>query len=308
MLAILEGFWEPLKNPLMYAVPVFAICIAVEAWFYAWDARNDRREAVGKGYLSVDTRTSISAGLGSVVSMFAFKLLTFGIFTSIYVYLAPWHLPMNTWWSWILIILLVDLAWYCNHRFSHRVRIGWAAHQMHHSSIFFNLGTALRQKWNPWTEFLFWLPLPLLGVPPIMIYGVFGFNLIYQFFVHTERVGKLWGPIELIFNTPSHHRVHHGSDSIYLDRNYAGIFIIWDRLFGTFQKEIFTPKYGLTKDVDSYNLFFLQYHEYGNIWRDVRNARGLRAKLGFIFGPPGWNPDEGAPVLPANDDPARAAS
>ncbi len=138
-----------------------------------------------------------------------------------------------------------------------------------------------------------------------MIYWVFGANLVYQFFSHTEAVGKLWRPIELIFNTPSHHRVHHGSDDIYLDRNYGGILIIWDRMFGTFQAEIHTPTYGLTKQVNSYSVLHLQYHEYANIWRDLRAATGIRAKLGYIFGPPGWNPIDGSPELPSNDASAR---
>lgn len=299
----LQYIWDSIQNPILYALPVFLVCIAIEAAFYAWDAKNDRA-AAGSGYLAIDSRTSLTMGMGAMVFMVGFKMATLVLFTFLWVYVAPWHLPTDTWWSWVLMFVIVDLAWYGNHRFSHRVRIGWAAHQAHHSSEFFNLSTALRQKWNPWSEAIFWLPLPLLGFEPWMIYVAFGANLVYQFFSHTERIGRLWRPIEFVFNTPSHHRVHHGSDEIYLDKNYGGILIVWDRMFGTFQPELHTPTYGLTTPVGTYNVLKLQYHEYGNIWRDVRSASGLRNKLGHIFGPPGWKP---ADVIPADVTPAADA-
>ncbi|MFZ0139766.1 MAG: sterol desaturase family protein, partial [Aeromicrobium sp.] len=134
------------------------------------------------------------------------------------------------------------------------------------------------------------LPLPLLGFAPWTLYVAFGVNLIFQFFVHTEMIDRMWRPIELIFNTPSHHRVHHGSDQEYLDKNYAGILIIWDRLFGTFTAEKQRPTYGLTYKVDTYNLLKLQYGDYIQMARDVRSTKRFRDKLGYIFGPPGWAP------------------
>jgi hypothetical protein len=129
-----------------------------------------------------------------------------------------------------------------------------------------------------------------MGLPPAMIFTVFSVNLIFQFFVHTERIDRMWRPVEMVFNTPSHHRVHHASDPEYLDRNYAGVLIVWDRMFGTFAAERHRPTYGLTKNVDSYNPFKLQYHLYGDIWRDVRRAGRWRDKLGYAFAPPGWGP------------------
>ncbi|TDZ98520.1 Fatty acid hydroxylase superfamily protein [Mycobacteroides salmoniphilum] len=282
---MVRAIWEQLQNPILYALPFFAVFIAVEAL----SLRSEPPEA-GRGYRGIDTRTSITMGMGALVFMVVFKFATMVWFVAIWQYLAPWHIPSNTWWSWLLLFVVVDLAWYCNHRFSHRVRIGWAAHQAHHSSEYFNLGTALRQKWNPWSEAIFWLPIPLLGFTPWTIYVAFGFNLVYQFFSHTETIGRLPRPIEFVFNTPSHHRVHHGSDPEYLDRNYGGILIIWDRLFRSFQQELHTPTYGLTKPVGTYNVFKLQYREYGNIISDVRSARRWRDKLGYIFGPPGWEP------------------
>jgi sterol desaturase/sphingolipid hydroxylase (fatty acid hydroxylase superfamily) len=137
-------------------------------------------------------------------------------------------------------------------------------------------------------------------MPPWMIFTSFSVNLLFQYWVHTERIDRMPKWFELILNTPSHHRVHHSSDKEYIDKNYAGILIIWDRLFGSYVEETFRPKYGLTKNVDSYNPFKLQYHEYASIVRDVRSATRLRDKLGYIFGPPGWEPttpaDTAAPV------------
>ncbi|MCE5288682.1 MAG: sterol desaturase family protein [Nocardiaceae bacterium] len=280
-----------MQNPVLYALPFFFVFIAIEMAFL-W--KSDDHD--GAGYSRIDTRTSLSMGTGAIAVYLGYKMLTMVGYVALWTYVAPWHLPANTWWSWVSLFVLIDASWYAYHRFSHRVRIAWAAHQAHHSSEHFNLSTALRQKWNPWIEGLFWVPIPLLGFEPWMIYVVFGFNLVYQFFTHTEAIGRLPRPIEFIMNTPSHHRVHHGSDPEYLDKNYGGILIIWDRMFGTFQPETHTPKYGLTKPVNTYNIVKLQYHEYGNIIADVRKARGWRSKLGFVFGPPGWTPADSVNV------------
>jgi sterol desaturase/sphingolipid hydroxylase (fatty acid hydroxylase superfamily) len=229
-------------------------------------------------------------GLVSVATMGAWKFLALLGYAAIYAYLAPWHLSATEWYTWAAAILGVDLLFYAYHRTAHRVRLIWATHQAHHSSQYFNFATALRQKWNNSGEILVWIPLPLLGIPPWMVFASFSLNLIYQFWIHTERIGKLWRPYEFVFNTPSHHRVHHGMDQEYLDRNYGGILIIWDRLFGSFQPEVFRPHYGLTKPVETFNIWKLQTREYVAIGRDVRAAGRLRDKLGYIFGPPGWQP------------------
>jgi sterol desaturase/sphingolipid hydroxylase (fatty acid hydroxylase superfamily) len=231
---------DPFKNPVTFAAPFFLLSIAIELAALYWLEHGEVEP--GRRYESRDARTSILMGLGSVFFLTLFKVGTFFGFVAVSVYLAPWHLATGTWWYWGLLMLTLDLAFYLHHRFVHRVRIGWAAHQAHHSSEYFNFGTALRQKWNPWTEAHFWLPLPLLGFAPWTLYVAFSFNLIYQFFTHTEMIGKMWRPVEFVMNTPSHHRVHHGSDPIYLDKNYAGILIVWDRMFGTFQPELFRPK------------------------------------------------------------------
>lgn len=283
---VLEDLLDPMKNPLTYAVPFFVLSIAVELAALRWLDHDDNVS----GYAFRDARTSISMGVGSILFLTVFKVVTFFGFVFVFAHLAPFELPTDAWWYWPALILGLDFCYYWHHRFSHRVRIGWAGHQAHHSSEFMNFGTALRQKWNPWFEFFFWLPLPLLGFAPWSLFAAFAVNLIYQFFVHTELVGRLPRPIEFVFNTPSHHRVHHGSDPEYLDKNYGGILIIWDRMFGTFQRELHRPRYGLTHPVETYNLLELQYGDYRRMAQQVREARRWRDKVGYVLGPPGWQP------------------
>ena len=227
-------------------------------------------------------------------------------YAALYVYVAPWHLPATAWYTWVIAILGVDLLYYAYHRMAHRVRIFWATHQAHHSSQYFNFATALRQKWNISGDVFLRALLPLFGVPPWIVFASFSINLIYQFWIHTERIGKLWRPIEFVFNTPSHHRVHHGMDQQYLDKNYGGILIVWDRLFGSFAGETFRPHYGLTKQVDTYNIWTLQTHEYVAIARDVRRAHGGGAtgSVSSSGRPAGYpretaQPDIAAPVTAA---------
>ena len=221
------------------------------------------------GYAAKDSAASLSMGVGSVVVNVGARAAALLGYTALYA-VTPLRLDPHDWWTWVIALLLVDLLWYSYHRSSHRIRVLWAMHQAHHSSVHFNYTTALRQKWNPWGELLFWVPLPLLGMPPWMIFFVFSLNLVYQFWVHTETIPKLWRPIELVFNTPSHHRVHHASDAEYLDRNYGGILIVWDRLFGTFREEQQRPTYGLTHPVTTFNPFRLQYAEFALMFREVR--------------------------------------
>lgn len=281
-----DALLQQFHDPVGYAIPVFVLFIGIElVALRFFDDEHDSR-----GYGGRDTGASLSMGLGSIVMSLGFRTAALLAYTALWVYAAPWHLPAHAWWTWVLLLGAVDVLWYTYHRIAHRVRIVWAAHQAHHSSEYFNFSTALRQKWNQWFEVLIWVPLPLLGFPPWLIYVAFSVNLIYQFFTHTESIGKLPRPIEFVFNTPSHHRVHHARDPEYLDRNYGGILILWDRLFGTFQAELHRPTYGLTKPVHTYNIVTLQFHEYAAIVRDVRRATTWRDRLGLVFGPPGWRP------------------
>ncbi|MGA8847564.1 MAG: sterol desaturase family protein [Nocardioides sp.] len=290
-----------LQDPVALAIPFFVLMVALEA-MAAWlledaEARPVLRAPDGRalapvgGYERRDALTSISLGAVSAVTLTAWKAVGLLGYALLFAYVAPWQLPVDAWWTWVLAIVGVDFLFYWAHRIAHRVRLVWATHQAHHSSEYFNFSTALRQKWNNLHELVLWAPLPLLGVPPALIFFGFSVNLVYQFFVHTERVKKLWRPIELVLNTPSHHRVHHGSDPEYLDRNYGGILIVWDRLFGTFQPELHRPTYGLTVPVGTYHLLRLQTHEYAAIARDVRVAATWREKVGYVLGPPGWRPE-----------------
>ncbi len=281
---------DPMRNPVTYAVPFFLLSIGMELAALRWLDHDDQLT----GYLRKDATTSILMGLGSLVALTVFKVGTFFVYTAVYVHAALWRPATDTAWYWLALMVGLDLAYYFQHRFVHRVRIGWAAHQAHHSSEYMNFSTALRQKWNPWFEFFFWLPLPFLGFAPWTLYVAFSFNLVYQFFVHTELVAKLPRPVELVFNTPSHHRVHHSSEPEYLDRNFGGILIVWDRLLGTFAEETHRPSYGLTKPVGTYHLLALQYGAYGEMVRQVRQARCWRHRLGYVLGPPGWRPQDEA--------------
>jgi sterol desaturase/sphingolipid hydroxylase (fatty acid hydroxylase superfamily) len=298
----IAAWWDTLppalQDPVALAVPVFLVMLALEsaAAIVLEKREAETAERPGTGaYARKDALASIASGAVSIVTMSLWKLLALVVYAVLFAYVAPWQLDSHHWGTWVVAILGVDLLFYLSHRVAHRVRLVWATHQAHHSSEYFNFATALRQKWNNSAEIVMWLPLPLLGVPPWMVFTAFSINLVYQFFVHTEHVGRLWRPIELVFNTPSHHRVHHGSDPLYLDRNYGGILIVWDRLLGTFQEEVHRPTYGLTTPVGTHNILELQTHEYAAIVRDVRATPHLRDKLGLLLGPPGWQP---APVEP----------
>ncbi|MFE0750280.1 sterol desaturase family protein [Gordonia sp. NPDC058843] len=317
---MLEFLPEAMREPTVLAIPFFVTLLAIE-WFAAAKLEHEEHAQNASGatesrsgdeypaqappgaYDSRDARSSVSMGLVSIVTSALWKFLGLLLYSALFAYVAPWQLPVGEWYTWVIAFVGVDFLFYWSHRVSHRVRLVWATHQAHHSSEYFNFATALRQKWNISAAVLMWIPLPLLGVPPALVFVAYSLNLIYQFWIHTERIGTLWAPVEFVFNTPSHHRVHHGRDPEYLDRNYGGVFIVWDRMFGTFAPEVRRPRYGLTKPVDTYNILRLQTHEYAAIARDVRAASSWRARLGYVFGPPGWTPTT---VVPATSVPASA--
>lgn len=268
---------------LYFALPVFFVSILIEY-------RLAKEKYYGK-----DTGVSLLMMVFSAVVEFIPKLLAFIAF--IYLYeLSPFReFVGRQWWAWALLLIADDISYYWFHRLNHEVRLFWAGHVPHHSSIHMNLGTALRQGVGERIhKFFFWAWIPLLGFDPLMIFTMMGISLIYQFFTHTETIGKLPAPIEYIFNTPSHHRVHHASNIRYLDCNHAGILIIWDRLFGTFSEElpeVDKPVYGLTANINTYNPMKVATHEYAAIWQDVKRAPKWRDKLNYIFNAPGWSHD-----------------
>lgn len=269
-------------DPTVFAIPAFIALMLLEGALLA-------RRAL-RGYAARDTRASLLMGVGNVVINLGMKGVHFALLAAVAVW-SPWRVEPSSWWAWLAVLVLADFAYYWFHRLSHEVRFLWAAHVNHHSSEYYNLSTALRQSWTtPFTVLLFWWPLALLGFPPAMILTAIAINTLYQFWIHTELIGRL-GPLERVFNTASHHRVHHGANPEYLDRNHAGMLIIWDHLFGTFEPERAPVRYGLTRNLDSFNPVHIAFHEWAALWRDVRGARTWRERLGYVVGPPGWSPD-----------------
>ena len=272
---------------IAYAIPVFVGLLVLEILSYRFLPGDGER-----GYELRDTTTSLSMGMGSLIVGVPWKLVVLVISAGVH-QLSPWQLPMDTWWAWGLLFVADDLAYYWFHRLHHEVRVLWASHVVHHSSQYYNLSTALRQSWTPMTSMPFWLPLALVGFPPWAILTQQAISLIYQFFLHTERVDRLWRPVEWVFNTPSHHRVHHASNQTYLDRNYGGILIVWDRLFRSFAPETEKVVYGLTTNIATYNPVRVAFGSFAGLARDMRSATRWRDRLGYAFRHPGWTP---APV------------
>jgi sterol desaturase/sphingolipid hydroxylase (fatty acid hydroxylase superfamily) len=275
-----------MPNLMVLAIPAFIVLMAIEA-VADMIMRRDLYEIK-------DSAASISMGLGSVAVGLVTKAMQLGIFSLIYRY-RIFNLGYQ-WWAWTLLFFGDEISYYCFHRASHQCRLFWASHVVHHSSQRYNLSTALRQSWTGTiTGWIFWMWLPLVGFHPMMVLTMQAISLLYQFWIHTELVQSM-GPLEFVLNTPSHHRVHHGSNRRYIDRNHAGTLIIWDRLFGSFEPEDIAdrPRFGLTKNIGTYNPVRIAFHEWADIWRDVRRAPGWSNKLRYIFGRPGWRHDEPA--------------
>ena len=287
-------------DPTVYAAPFFLLAIALE-WWVLRRMRMAGRDVLGYDDVR-DTWASLAMGVGSLVTVTAIN-------TGVY-WLSVWLWPYRFVdlgegvVGFTVAMIGWDFAYYWHHRWEHEVRIFWANHVSHHSSQKYNLSTALRQPWTPFLGIILYPPLALIGVHPWMILVAGGFNLIYQFWVHTEAIGRFPRGYEWVFNTASHHRVHHGSNGRYLDKNYGGIFIVWDRMFGTFEEEKERVLFGLTKNITTYNPFRIGFHEYAAILRDVRKARTLREVHGYVLGPPGWPHSASAQV--ARDESARS--
>ena len=271
---------------LYYAIPLFVLLLVLEYLSF----RQVRAENEGLiGYEARDTRTSLTMGLGNVVINVGWKFVVLAAYVGIYE-LTPLRLSPDDWWVWVLLFFADDFSYYWFHRISHESRAFWASHVVHHSSEHYNLSTALRQTWVPMTYFPFWLWMPAVGFEPWMVLLAQAWSLIYQFWIHTEKIRKLPRWFEAIFNTPSHHRVHHGVNEQYLDRNYGGILIIWDRAFGTYEPEGERVRYGLTTQLRTYRPIRVAFHEYTAMWHDIRRAERWRDKLGVAFRGPGWTP------------------
>ncbi|HEX9512335.1 MAG TPA: sterol desaturase family protein [Puia sp.] len=269
---------------LYYAVPGFVLLLCIEAWF----SYKEHSEL----YEVKDTWSSMALGIGNLLTSLITKALIFGLFMLLYK-VRLFTLDGSRWWHWALAFFADDLSYYWFHRSSHHINWFWASHVVHHSSQKYNLAAALRQTWtgNLTGAFVFWCWMPLVGFHPIIVLMMQSISLIYQFWIHTETIGQLPRPIELIFNTPSHHRVHHGIDLKYLDKNHAGILIIWDRLFGTFKQEEERPQYGLTRNIGSFNPFIIAFKTWGELLRKAGKAGSLKIALLYFIRPPGWSHD-----------------
>lgn len=263
----------------VYAIPLYLGLIALEQVVL----RTRERKIDGKDFFA-----SIGMGLGSLITI------------NLLMGLIGWWVALWLWdhrlldlgtgvAGWAAAMVGWDFIYYWDHRISHETRFFWASHVNHHSSQAYNLSTALRQPWTAFQTALLVAPLALVGVRPDLIVMAGALNLVYQFWIHTEMVGRL-GPLEWVLNTPSHHRVHHGSNPRYLDRNYGGILIVWDRLFGSFQAEEEPVVYGLTKNIHTYNLWTIAFHEWVALAKDVWRARSWGDRVQYLVRGPGWQP------------------
>lgn len=278
----------PMQFPdiVAYAVPAFIGLIILEMIV-------SRRTGRGR-YETNDTFASLAMGFGNrLAALIGGGALVYAGFVWVYQFRLIEAMPI-AWWTVLICFIADDLAYYWFHRIAHERRWFWASHVVHHSSQHYNLSTALRQTWTGKFSFsfIFGLPLAFIGFPPEMILFVGGINLVYQFWIHTELIDRM-GPFELLFNTPSHHRVHHATNARYLDANYAGTLIIWDKMFGTFVAEDANekPRYGIVKNLGTFNPVMIAFHEWIGIARDLAGARSMREIGGYLFGPPGWSPD-----------------
>ncbi len=272
-------------NYVIVAIPFFILAMAVE---YAYGALVKRQT-----YRLSDTVNSLLLGTLSRLNV----RLHLGFARLVFCALVPWlRIPqwsMTPFWQWALAFVVYDFCYYWKHRFGHEWRILWASHVAHHQSEEFNLSTALRQTGTDYIGFVFYIPLFLIGVPAAAVVTVGSLNLIYQFWVHTEHVRRI-GPLEWLLVTPSNHRVHHARNPEYLDKNYGGVFILWDRLFGTFKDECAdTPcVYGITTGLHSWNPLWANFHFWADTAKLAWRTKNIGDKLKIWFKPPGWVPDD----------------
>ena len=266
---------------------VYAVAIAAEAAL-------GRAGLVRAHYRPRDTLASLGMSAGNVLMNLMMAGTVFAGLSLAY-QARLFTISASSPWAWVAIFFLDDFTYYWFHRVSHECRFWWAAHVNHHSSQEYNLSTAVRQSWTSvivgtWMP---WIPLAVLGFPPQMILAQQGFNLFYQFWIHTESVRRLPAWFEYLFNTPSNHRVHHAVNPRYLDRNYAGVLMIWDRLFGTFaaERDDDRPRFGIVKNIATFNPLWIAFHEWLAMARDLIQAHSLREALALVFGPPGWRAD-----------------
>ena len=279
---------------IILSIPLFFLLMGVELGWSAWSHRNV--------YRFNDFIANLGCGIGSQVVGAFTKAFIFGVYLWTHDHARLFTLP-STALTWVVAFLLVDMLYYWFHRLSHEVNFLWAAHIVHHQSEEYNLSVALRQSW--WQGLFSWwfyLPLAVLGIHPLLIVTVGAFTTLYQFWIHTKAIDRM-GWLEHVFNTPSHHRVHHGSDPKYLDRNHAGTLIIWDKLFGTFRREEEEPVYGITTPLNGWDPVRANFHYWGDLFALAKRCTNVWDKLLVFLKPPGWRPAYlGGPVVPHDHD------
>ena len=270
-------------NPIVLSIPIFFILIGVELLVERFTHKDL--------YRLPDSIANLSCGITSQLSGLFLKILAVGVYEILFNNFAFFELN-RTWLYWVALVLLVDLAYYWAHRMSHEINLFWGGHVVHHQSEEYNLSVALRQSSLQvvWT-FAFSLPIAFLGFKTADFVLVSALNTLYQFWIHTETIGKLPRWIEFIFNTPSHHRVHHGRNPKYIDKNHAGSLIIWDRMFGTFQAEEEKPTYGITKPINSWNAIWANVSHYSEMGQDLKRISKWSDKIKYLFMKPGWLPE-----------------
>ena len=295
-----HGLFSPLDftDPVTYFVPGFILLILGETFLYQIPQKLFTKKLIR------DELSSVGLGLGAMFLDFGMKAISLSYFFWIYnhfrltdffgiknfseFFTLKWQL--DHWWLWILVMIVQDFGFYWHHRLSHKIRLLWTGHVNHHSATHLSFAIALRQGWFEIIYRDIWyIPFILVGFHPIMIAMMHQINLIYQFWPHTNAIGKL-GWFDKIFNSPSNHRVHHSRKIEDLDKNYGGILMIWDHLFGTYKSENEkTEEYGILHNIQTHNVFHIVFDEFGNLIKDVKSAPDFRAKLNYIFKAPGWN-------------------
>ena len=232
-------------------------------------------------YDGLDTISATFIGLVNVGLSALLKVGIYGLILFFY-NMVPWSIP-KTWWAYILCLVSLDFARYWAHRIAHVNRFWWATHVTHHNSEKYNWSVSFRLGWTQFIKVIFFIPVALMGFDPVLFFICHQIEVLYQFWIHTEYIRKLPAPIEYIFTTPSHHRVHHSRNEKYIDKNFGSTLIIWDRIFGTFMPETDQADYGITKPVNSYNPITLNFHEWKDLIRDVFKSRSLKEARAMAF-------------------------
>jgi sterol desaturase/sphingolipid hydroxylase (fatty acid hydroxylase superfamily) len=277
-LSNLSALGSSAPNLLVWAAPAMFFFVLIEFAVSWYQGRHcyDKKETIG----------SVLVGLGNVAIGVALKTIMFALFVVVYNAI-PWRMEFS-WWTFFPCYVLFDFCSYWAHNISHRMRFLWATHVPHHSGEHFNLTISFRLSWVQYIKIFFFLPVQVVGFHPVIIFLVNQIGILFQFWVHTEYIGKLHPWVEFLFATPSNHRVHHGSQEKYINKNYGATFILWDRIFGTYQKEEEQVVYGITKNIDhKHDPIHINFHEYIDIIRDVRSAKSVKEGLFYIFGDPG---------------------